>query len=53
MEFSLDCDLSSDMSKNLVLFENIKKKSLDRLKFEERLKDEKLTDPSSPYYKQP
>lgn len=35
------------------LYENIKKKSLDRLKFEERLKDEKLNDPNSPFYQQP
>ena len=27
--------------------------SLDRLKFEECLKDEKLTDPGSPYYNKP
>ncbi|KAL4460977.1 hypothetical protein ABPG74_016449 [Tetrahymena malaccensis] len=53
MEFSLDCDLNNEMQKMLALYENIKKKSLDRLKFEERLKDEKLNDPHSPYYNQP
>ena len=37
----------------LAKFENIKKKSLERLKFEERLKDEKLVNSSSNYYNKP
>jgi len=33
--------------------EDIKKKSLERLKFEDRLKDEKLNDPKAPYFNKP
>lgn len=36
-----------------ILFEDIKKKSLERLKFEERLKDEKLVDPKSQFHNRP
>lgn len=41
------------MQKNLVMFEDIKKKSMERLKFEERLKDEKLVNIKSQYHNKP
>jgi len=47
MEFPIDCPLTSMMQNYLALFENIKKKCLERLKFEEMEKDEKLTNPKS------
>jgi len=50
MDFPLECELSGEMQKNMALYENIKKKSMDRLKFEERLKDKKLIDADSPYF---
>jgi hypothetical protein len=47
MEFRPDCEFAVEMQKNLAMFEDIKHKSTERLKFEERLKDEKLINPSS------
>lgn len=53
MDFPISSELYDYQNKNLLLIENIKKKSLDRLKFEERLKDEKILNPNSPYYNKP
>ena len=41
------------MNQNRILYENIKAKSLERLKFEDRIKDEKLLNVSSPFYNKP
>ena len=41
------------MLDSLSLFEIIKKKSMERLKFEDRQKDEKLVNPKSQYYQKP
>ena len=53
MEFPIECLLSPMMQKNLVIFEGIKKKSMEKLKFEERLKDEKLVNIKSQYHNKP
>jgi hypothetical protein len=50
MVFPPDCPLTIKLKESQDLFEEIKKKSIERLKFEERLKDPKLIDPGSIYY---
>lgn len=47
MEFPYECNLNQFMQNFRITFEDIKKKSMERLKFEERLKDEKLINPGS------
>lgn len=53
MEFPLDSPLQIKMQENLTLFEDIKKKSLERLKYEGMDKDERLKNPKDPYYNKP
>jgi len=41
------------MNESKALLDKIKKQSMERLKFEERLKDDKLVNKSSPYFNKP
>ena len=41
------------MQENLALFEEIKKKSLERLKYENMEKDPRLLNPKDPFYQKP
>jgi hypothetical protein len=50
IEFAIDSPFKDIMMENLKLFEEIKSKSLARLKFEEREKDPKLVDPKGAYF---
>lgn len=47
IEFPVESELHIIMQKNIVTFEEIKKKSLERIKFEERMKDKQLVEQDS------
>lgn len=53
LEFPADSHIQTLMEENLRLFKDIKWKAHERLKYENRLKDEKLVTESSPYYNKP
>eukprot|EP00825_Cyclidium_porcatum_P039779 TRINITY_DN4898_c0_g1_i1.p1 TRINITY_DN4898_c0_g1~~TRINITY_DN4898_c0_g1_i1.p1 ORF type:complete len:436 (-),score=56.00 TRINITY_DN4898_c0_g1_i1:71-1378(-) len=53
IELPSSCDLNQMQQENLTLFEKIRSMSVERLKFEERLKDQKLNDPKSPFFNKP
>lgn len=53
MEFPIESYLTEIMNSFQVKYEDIKKKSMGRLKHEEREKDERLTRPSDPFYNKP
>ena len=50
MIFPIDSPLYSKMEKNIAKFEEIKKKSLERLKYEGKEKDKELITVGSPFY---
>lgn len=39
LEFPIECSFFNIMTSHLIMFEDLKKKSFERLKFEERMKD--------------
>lgn len=53
MEFPIENYLTEMMNSFQIKYEDIKKKSLGRLKHEEREKDERLTRPGDPFYNKP
>ena len=53
IEFPVDSPLEVKMQENLAMFEDIKKKSLERLKHEGKDKDERLNNSKDPYYNKP
>lgn len=53
MDFPVENRLHELMSSNKITFEDIKKKSMDRLKHEERDKDERLKTIGDPFYNRP
>lgn len=53
MDFPIENALHIQMQTNQGKYEDIKKKSLDRLKHEEKDKDERLKRPGDPYFEKP
>ena len=53
MEFPVECKLQITMQTCFVLFEKIKKMSMERLKHEDRDKDERLNKPGDVYFNKP
>jgi E3 ubiquitin-protein ligase MYCBP2 len=53
MEFPIDSPLQKEMYKNMILFDDIKRRSLERLKFEGLDKSDRITNPESAFFNKP